>query len=74
MLLSMGLQRVGHDLATNTNLEQYSSTVQQLANGLILSEQPRRVIDWRRGRRWEMVCQEETCERCMHTRPVNQLM
>ena len=36
--------------------KKYSSTVQQLEyRGCMLSEQARRVTDWRRERRWEMV-------------------
>ena len=36
-------------------LEKYSSTVQQLALGAGSNEQARRVTDWRRERRGEMV-------------------
>ena len=38
-------------------LEKYSSTYSTTAGilGLVLSEQARRVTDWRRERRWEMV-------------------
>ena len=36
-------------------LEKYNSTVQQLYTRAGTSEQARRVTDWRKERRWEMV-------------------
>ena len=72
VLQSMGLQRVGHDWWLNWTvpckvqyhfqyLQKYSTAagIQELAS----SEQVRRVTDWRKERRWEMVelkdCQQE---------------
>ena len=54
-LLSMGLHRVGHDwsdlAAAAATLKSTVAGIEDLAS----SEQARRVTDWRKERRWEMV-------------------